>query len=150
MATVTNINDVQVGDTLTSAQIYEAASGSKPGIQENKSRKDLEYPLNNPDEYKGRLVFNVMKEPETDLGNISEAATSFAKSIGDGLKNALGTNNPDEVAKAVKSHKGEVNVPIIKQVLAILFLPNRNAIITTIYSRKGEINVPPFFSVAPV
>ena len=115
MATVTNINDVQVGDTLTSAQIYEAATGSKPGIEENKSRKDLEYPLNNPDEYKGRLVFNVMKEPETDLGNISEAASSFAKSIGDGLKNALQTENPEEVAKAVKSHKGEVNVPIIKQ-----------------------------------
>lgn len=115
MPTVTNIQDVQVGDTLSAAQIVEAATGRKPGIEENKSRKDLEYPLNNPDEYKGRLIFNVMKEPETDLGNIAEAATSFAKSVGTGLKNALQTENPEEVAKAVKSHKGEDNVPIIKQ-----------------------------------
>ena len=32
--------------------------------------KRLEYPLNNPDDYLGRLVFTVLEEPPTELGNI--------------------------------------------------------------------------------
>ena len=38
--------------------------------KQNRKRKNLEYPLNNPDDYLGRLKFTVVKEPETDLGNL--------------------------------------------------------------------------------
>ena len=107
---VTNIQDAQVGDVLTPAQIVEAARGEKPGIEEAKKRVFLEYPLNNPDEYKGRIVFNVMQEPETDLGNLTKAATEFITKIGEGVVDAFGTNNPEELSKAVSSLNGEENL----------------------------------------
>lgn len=85
------------------------------GIREGLKLKDLEYPLNNPDEYKGRLVFNVMEEPETDLGNVADAAAKFTADIGEKIKGAIGTDNPEEVAKAKQQHKGLINIPIIKE-----------------------------------
>ena len=33
-----------------------------------KGRKDLEYPLNNPDDYKGRLMFSIFEEEPVDIG----------------------------------------------------------------------------------
>jgi len=84
------------------------------GIIEGLKLKDLEYPLNNPDEYKGRLVFNVMEEPETDLGNVADAAAKFTASVGEDIKGAIGSENPEEVAKAKQQHRGLNNLPIIK------------------------------------
>lgn len=111
---VTNIDEAQVGDVLTPAQIVEAATGEKPGIREGLSLKDLEYPLNNTDEYKGRLVFNVMEEPETDLGNVADAAAKMTSSGIEAIKKALGTDNPEEVSKASTTFGGLDNIPIIK------------------------------------
>ena len=51
------------------------------GVIEAQDRVSLEYPLNNPDEYKGRIVFNIMQEPETDLGNLAGAITGNIKRI---------------------------------------------------------------------
>lgn len=84
------------------------------GIKAGKELKDLEYPLNNPDEYKGRLVFTVVEEPETDLGNVADAAAKFTESVGEDIKAAIGTENPEDVAKAKQQHKGLNNIPIIK------------------------------------
>tara|TARA_A200000159_G_scaffold21439_1_gene18297 strand:- start:19126 stop:20115 length:990 start_codon:yes stop_codon:yes gene_type:complete len=84
------------------------------GIKAGKELKDLEYPLNNPDDYKGRLVFTVVEEPETDLGNVADAAAKFTESVGDDIKEAIGTENPEDVAKAKQQHKGLTNIPIIK------------------------------------
>lgn len=109
---VTNINDVEVGDVLTPAQILEAATGEKPGVQEAKKRINLEYPLNNPDEYKGRLVFNVMQEPPTDLGNVAQAVSSFASSLTAGVGEAIESDNPEEVTSAVREFKEGTNVTI--------------------------------------
>lgn len=85
------------------------------GIQESKKRVNLEYPLNNPDEYKGRLVFNVMQEPETDLGNVAEAAAGLASKLGEGLTDAFQTNNPEEVATNVSEFKNGANIPIVNE-----------------------------------
>ena len=71
------------------------------GIKAGKELKDLEYPLNNPDDYKGRLVFTVVEEPETDLGNVADAAAKFTESVGDDIKEAIGTENPEDVGERV-------------------------------------------------
>lgn len=49
-----------------------------------RKRQSLEYPLNNPDEYLGRLKFTVLKEPETDLEDyIGVAADAVRTENGD-------------------------------------------------------------------
>ena len=85
---VDNIHNAQVGDKLTPAQVLEAAGGPKAktneipaGVDSVLEQKDLEYPLNNPDDYKGRLVFNVVKEAETELGNVLGNALEFGKDL---------------------------------------------------------------------
>lgn len=82
------------------------------GVLEAKKRVSLEYPLNNPDEYKGRIVFNVMQEPPTDIGNVAEAITEFTSEAGKNLLNVVGGGDPEQAAQSVKTHVGEVNVPI--------------------------------------
>jgi|TARA_B100001094_G_C18170426_1_gene794759 hypothetical protein len=86
------------------------------GIAAARAVKDLEYPLNNPDEYKGRLVFNVMEEPETDLGNLAEAASNIVKAGVDKLSEITG-QTPAQTKQSVKEHKNGPNtsVPIIKE-----------------------------------
>jgi len=111
---VTNIQDAQVGDVLTPAQIVEAATGEKPGIEEAKKRVFLEYPLNNPDEYKGRIVFNVMQEPETDLGNLAGAITGNIKRIINKVASDP-EQSPEEESQSFSSFDGELNVPIINE-----------------------------------
>ena len=116
-----NIYDAKVGDKLTPEQINQAAKGETQGtatepegVIENKNQKDLEYPLNNPDDYKGRIVFNVMKDAETDLGNVVGALTGFIKKTlnpddeapdGSAIEETTGAN-PVERAKGVAAHKG--------------------------------------------
>lgn len=70
---------------------------------------DLEYPLNNPDEYKGRIIFNVMKEPETDLGNVLGAVTSATSKLGSAAAEKLGITSPEDKAKAVETAEGQTN-----------------------------------------
>lgn len=82
------------------------------GIVAGLSLKDLEYPLNNPDDYKGRLVFSVMEEPETDLGLLADAAAELSKESIDKQKKALNTENSEEVAKANTTFKGLDNLVI--------------------------------------
>jgi len=78
------------------------------GVDNARARVDLEYPLNNPDEYKGRLVFTVLEEPETDLGNIADTIEKLAKSGVD----AVG-GNKEEQQKAVEEAEGTLkNFPI--------------------------------------
>lgn len=86
------------------------------GIAAARAVKDLEYPLNNPDEYKGRLVFNVMEEPETDLGNLAEAASNIVKAGVDKLSEITG-QTPAQTKQTVKEHKNgpDTSVPIIKE-----------------------------------
>ena len=108
-----NIYDAKVGDKLTPEQIIQAEKGETQGtatepegVIANKNRKELEYPLNNPDDYKGRIVFNVMKDAETDLGNVVGAVTSFIKKTvnpdddepdGSAIEETTGANPEDKV-----------------------------------------------------
>lgn len=80
---------------------------STPAEEENKNLKDLEYPLNNADEYKGRLVFNVMQDAETDIGNILSSVIDggiigqFREFV-----SAIGSDNPEEIQKAANKFDG--------------------------------------------
>jgi len=116
-----NIYDAKVGDKLTPAQIIQATKGETQGtatepegVIANKNKKNLEYPLNNPDDYKGRIVFNVMKDAETDLGNVVGALTGFIKKTlnpddeapdGSAIEETTGAN-PEDMVKGVSAHKG--------------------------------------------
>jgi len=77
------------------------------GVEEAKAVKNLEYPLNNADDYKGRLVFNVMEEAETDIGNALSTVVEFGKGFVEQIKDAIGSENPAEIQEAVTKHKGE-------------------------------------------
>jgi len=114
-----NIYDAKVGDKLTPEQINQAAKGETQGtatepegVIENKNKKNLEYPLNNPDDYKGRIVFNVMKDAETDLGNVVGAVTNFIKKTvtpddepdGSAIEETTGAN-PEDKATGVNDFK---------------------------------------------
>ena len=71
------------------------------GVDNARARVDLEYPLNNPNEYKGRLVFTVLEEPETDLGNLT---ATFTK-LGESAIAAVG-GNKEEQQKAFDEAEG--------------------------------------------
>lgn len=82
------------------------------GTQSAIEKLDLHYPLNEDSrDYGGRLIFNVMKEAETDLGNVMDTATNFLKNFIDpedeeeGVKEVAG-ENPEEQVKGVNEHKG--------------------------------------------
>jgi hypothetical protein len=78
------------------------------GVDNARARVDLEYPLNNPDEYKGRIVFTVLEEPETDLGNIADTVTTVVEN---GVKYA--TLSKEEKQKAADESEGKLkNFPI--------------------------------------
>ena len=115
-----NIYDAKVGDKLTPEQINQAAKGETQGtatepegVIENKNRKELEYPLNNPDDYKGRIIFDVMKDAETDLGNVVGALTNAVNKFinpadepdGSAIEETTGAN-PEDKVKGVAAHKG--------------------------------------------
>ena len=115
-----NIYDAKVGDKLTPEQINQAAKGETQGtatepegVIENKNRKELEYPLNNPDDYKGRIIFDVMKDAETDLGNVVGALTNAVNKFinpadepdGSAIEETTGAN-PEDKVKGVSAHKG--------------------------------------------
>ena len=78
------------------------------GVKKALEEKDLEYPLNNPDDYKGRVIFNVMKEPETDLGNVLGLVVDTAKALvqRESLLKVAG-GNPEDQRKAVEGMKGQ-------------------------------------------
>ena len=78
------------------------------GIKKALEQKDLEYPLNNPDDYKGRVVFNVMKEDETDLGNALGSLVDMGRALAQrtSLLNVAG-DNPEDQQKAIESVKGQ-------------------------------------------
>lgn len=44
-----------------------------------KGRKDLEYPLNNPDDYKGRIMFSIFEEEPLDMAALVGLSGIFAK-----------------------------------------------------------------------
>lgn len=78
------------------------------GVDNARARVDLEYPLNNPDEYKGRLVFTVLEEPETDLGNIADSIGKLSKAFAGQLG-----GNKQEQQKAFEEAEGTLkNFPI--------------------------------------
>ena len=118
-----NIYDAKVGDKLTPEQINQAAKGETQGtatepegVIENKNKKNLEYPLNNPDDYKGRIIFDVMKDAETDLGNVVGALTNAVNKFinpadepdGSAIEETTGAN-PEDKVKGVNSFKGLSN-----------------------------------------
>ncbi len=77
------------------------------GAVEAKKRKVLEYPLNNPDDYKGRLVFTVLEDPATDLSNLTDTF------VGIGEKAAEQTAEEGRIEK--DAFEGTVNIPITGQ-----------------------------------
>ncbi len=77
------------------------------GAVEAKKRKVLEYPLNNPDDYKGRLVFTVLEDPATDLSNLTDTFVGLAE------KAAEQTAEEGRIEK--DAFEGTVNIPITGQ-----------------------------------
>jgi len=77
------------------------------GAVEAKKRKVLEYPLNNPDDYKGRLVFTVLEDPATDLSNLTNTFVGLAE------KAAEQTAEEGRIEK--DAFEGTVNIPITGQ-----------------------------------
>ena len=68
-----------------------------------RQRQNLEYPLNNPDEYLGRLKFTVLKEPENDLGNLLDFVTNATKNLmGNVLDTATEEQTTDEAVEKTK------------------------------------------------
>ena len=78
--------------------------------KQNRKRQNLEYPLNNPDDYLGRLKFTVVKEPETDLGNMLD----FVKNtVGIGAKGIKDTATEEQTTEgAVEKTKEELQKEI--------------------------------------
>lgn len=63
-----------------------------------KGRKDLEYPLNNPDDYKGRLLFSILEEEPLDISSLTGLSGIFGKDsdsqkLKDGVDNEQLTGN---------------------------------------------------------
>ncbi len=77
------------------------------GAVEAKKRKVLEYPLNNPDDYKGRLVFTVLEDPATDLSNLTDTFVGLAE------KAAEQTAEEGRIEK--DAFEGLSNIPITGQ-----------------------------------
>ena len=81
------------------------------GVLEAKKRRVLEYPLNNPDDYKGRLVFTVLEDPETDLSNIVDVVAGAAERV---AENEGVESTPEENKTEEDTHRGKKNIPIQK------------------------------------
>ena len=81
------------------------------GVKSALEKKNLEYPLNNADDYKGRIVFNVMKETETDLGNalgsIEKIAEKGLEAVTDIVSKVTGSINQADNVQAVDSFQGD-------------------------------------------
>lgn len=81
------------------------------GVKSALEKKNLEYPLNNADDYKGRIVFNVMKEAETDLGNVLGSIEKIAEkgldSVTDTVSEVTGSKNQADNVQAVDSFQGD-------------------------------------------
>ena len=67
----------------------------------------MEYPLNNPDDYLGRLVFTVLEEPPTELGNlvdaVSKAGEAFASRVTGTVQNIIGGQDADDAVEASRT-----------------------------------------------
>lgn len=124
MAEPVNIDDLREGDKLTPEQVRELlARGGKhdvrgdpektQGVESVLEQKNLEYPLNNVDDYKGRIVFDVMKEAETDLGNVIGSIADIAKGGKEALKEEVRkvteSTNPSDTVEAIEGHRGNGN-----------------------------------------
>ena len=83
-------------------------------VKEGRKRKRYEYPLNNPDDYLGRLVFTVLEEPPSDLGNLVGAITSAGESLASMGKSLVTgeERTPEEKIKDEEKLEGLTNLPI--------------------------------------
>ena len=77
----------------------EAEQTTTEGEESVRSRIELEYPRDNQD-YQGRIIFNVLKEAETDLGdvfgNIEKLGSEGFKALGD-LLESIGSSDGSEI-----------------------------------------------------
>jgi len=81
-------------------------------------KKDLEYPLNNPEDYKGRIVFNVMKEEETLLGDVIGSLGAMTQAVTDAaLSTITGNENAEEKRAVITQVAGEEadKLPVTKR-----------------------------------
>lgn len=76
-----------------------------PAEKQTRKRQNLEYPLNNPDEYLGRLKFTVLKEPETDLGNLLGFVSDASKAI---ARNVTGEEENEQTTEELKANVDQV------------------------------------------
>lgn len=86
-------------------------------VKEGRKRQNLQYPLENADEYKSRLVFEILEEPPTDLD----------KSLGFVSKKIKELTDAEEEAKKAEPVK-KVNKKLPKKKLSNW---NRFGVITT-------------------
>jgi hypothetical protein len=87
------------------------------GIKKALETKDLEYPLNNPEDYKGRIIFDVMKEDETDLGNVLSTSVDVAKALTKVAAAKVVGDDPEQQKNAIESAKGLIpnTIPVTKR-----------------------------------
>jgi len=84
------------------------------GTDEAKKLKDLQYPLNNPDDYKGRLRFEVLKEEPTNLQSVLSFAQGFAEETVEGeLDEELTTEEKAEIQRNKEELKGKLKNEVI-------------------------------------
>lgn len=90
--------------------------GNTQGVKEARKRSSFEYPLNNPDDYKGRLLFTVLQEPETELGNLADFSADAVKKVTEsftGLLEGGGVPSKEEAKTNLDEFSGKAkNVPV--------------------------------------
>lgn len=83
-------------------------------VKEQRKNKRYEYPLNNPDDYLGRLQFTVLEEPPSDLGNLVGAIQSAGESLASSVKESFTSEErtPEERQRDEEKLEGLTNLPI--------------------------------------
>lgn len=97
----------QINDELRQKREARANSAATPvpqAVKRNRKLKNLEYPLNNPDDYKARIVFSVVQDEPTDLDGLLGAT---GKKITETISQV--TESDEEKQVKLDAHAGRLN-----------------------------------------
>lgn len=84
------------------------------GVEENNKTRRLEYPLNNPDDYNGRLRFTVLKEEPTNLQSVLDFANNSVEAE---IENATEEDAQESKAE-IQRKREELRGKLKNQVIA--------------------------------
>lgn len=83
------------------------------GVEENKKINNLQYPLNNPDDYRGRLRFEVLKEEPTNLQSVLSFANESVAETVEGVTQELTAEEKAEQARRKEELAGKLKNQVI-------------------------------------